>query len=156
MGNIMERQTKSFATGQVPRDWVLVDLDGITLGRAASRIADILRGKHKPQYTPHADVGDFVIVINASKLVLTGNKMADKIYYHHTGYISHLKERHVSYYLESNPEFILRHAVKGMLPKNKLSRQLLRKMKVYAGTEHPHGAQEPKKIDIMKKIQEVA
>ena len=152
----MERQTKSFATGQVPREWILVDLDGVPLGRAASRIADLLRGKHKPQFTPHADVGDFVVVVNASKVVLTGNKMADKIYYHHTGYISHLKERHVSHYLKKNPEFVLRHAVKGMLPKNKLSRQLLRKMKVYPGAEHPHGPQAPKEIDIMKKVQEVA
>lgn len=152
----MERQTQSFATGQVSRDWVLVDLEGVVLGRAASRIADILRGKHKPQYTPHADVGDFVVVINASKLVLTGKKMTDKIYYHHTGYIGHLKERHVSNYIDSNPEFILRHAVKGMLPKNKLSSQLLRKMKVYPGAKHPHEAQNPKKINIMKKVQEVA
>ncbi len=133
-----------------------MDLDGVPLGRAATRIADILRGKHKPEFTPHADVGDFVVVINASKVKLTGKKMADKVYYHHTGYINHLKVRHVEHYLENNPAFIIRHAVKGMLPKNRLSRQLLRKMKVYPGAEHPHAAQQPRKIDVMKKVQEVA
>ena len=150
----MEKQTKSFSTDEVKREWLLVDLDGVPLGRAASRIADIIRGKHKPQYTPHADVGDFVVVINASKVLLTGNKRSDKIYYHHTGYIGNLKERNVAHYLEANPAFIIRHAVKGMLPKNRLSRQLLRKIKVYPGAEHPHSAQQPKAINIMKKMED--
>ena len=152
----MERQTKSFATGEVEREWLLVDLDGVPLGRAASRIADLIRGKHKPQYTPHADVGDFVVVINASKVLLTGKKRTDKIYYHHTGYIGHLRERNAEHYLVSNPAFVIRHAVKGMLPKNRLSRKLLRKIKVYPGAEHPHAAQKPRAINIMKKTEEAA
>ena len=148
----MERQTKSFATGEVTRNWVLVDLEGVPLGRAASRIAEILRGKTKPQYTPHADVGDFVVVVNAEKVKLTGGKLDKKLYRWHSGYLGHLKERSAKEMLDKDPAFLIRHAVKGMLPKNRLGRKLLRKLKVYAGPDHPHQAQKPVKIDIMKKL----
>ena len=148
----MEKQTKSFATGEVPRNWVLVDVAGVPLGRAASRIAEILRGKHKPQFTPHSDVGDFVVVINAEKVGLTGRKQEKKLYRWHSGYLGHLKERTAKEMLNKDPAYLIRHAVKGMLPKNRLGRKLLKKLKVYAGPEHPHQAQRPQKIDVTKKL----
>ncbi len=148
----MQRQTKSFSREEVERKWYLVDVADVPLGRAASRIAEILRGKTKPQYTPHADVGDFVVVVNADKIKLTGGKLYKKMYRHHSGYLGHLRELSAAEYLQKDPTFLLRHAVKGMLPRNRLGRKLLRKMKVYAGPEHPHQAQQPQKIDITKKV----
>ncbi len=123
--------------------WYLVNAEGKVLGRLATELAKILRGKNKPSFTPHVDTGDFVIVVNAEKVVLTGKKMKDKIYYHHTGYPGGLKEVSAEKLLAKKPTEILRIAVKGMLPKNSLSRQVLRKLKIYAGPNHPHEAQKP-------------
>ncbi|NOZ00758.1 MAG: 50S ribosomal protein L13 [Deltaproteobacteria bacterium] len=143
--------TKSFSTGDVDRAWYVVDMDGLPLGRAAVRIATILRGKHKPQYTPHADVGDFVIAVNAGKAALSGNKATRGMVRWHTGYPGHLKERTIGEMMEAKPEFMIRKAVKGMLPKGPLGRSMLRKLKVYAGAEHPHEAQKPESLDISQK-----
>ena len=123
--------------------WYLVDADGQTLGRLASQIAMIIRGKNKPTYTPYADTGDFVVVINADKIHVTGNKMNDKIYYNHTGYPGGLKQRTLKQMLQAKPEEVLRRAIWGMLPHNRLGRKLMGKVKIYAGTEHPHEAQQP-------------
>lgn len=128
--------------------WYLVDAEGKTLGRLASVLANNLRGKNKPDFTPHADVGDYFIVINADKIHVTGKKAVDKKYHRHTGYIGGLKTDSFSELLARNPERVLELAVKGMLPKGPLGRQMFRKLKVYAGTEHPHEAQQPKSIDI--------
>ena len=125
------------------RTWHLVDAEGQTLGRLATRLADTLRGKDKPQYTPHCDVGDFVVVVNAEKIVVTGNKLNDKIYYRHSGYPGGLKSRTLAEMLERSPEEVIRKAVKGMMPRNRLARQQLRKLKIYAGPEHRHEAQQP-------------
>ena len=130
------------------RDWYVVDAEGKTLGRLATRIADTLRGKGKPQYTPHVDTGDFVVVVNAEKIAVTGKKLDDKMYYRHSGYPGGLKERPLREQLERRPTEVLRLAVKGMLPRNRLARQQLRKLKVYAGPEHPHEAQKPKPMEI--------
>lgn len=130
------------------RDWYVVDADGQTLGRIATRIADVLRGKHKPDFTPHCDTGDFVVVINAEKVAVTGNKRESKIYYRHSGYPGGLKSRTLNEMLERQPEEVLRKAVRGMLPRNKLGRAQLLKLKVYAGTEHPHQAQQPQPMEI--------
>lgn len=132
----------------VERNWVLVDLDGKILGRAATRIADILRGKNKPTYTPHADTGDFVVAINASKIRLTGNKLQEKIYYRHSGYKGGLKEITAEKLLMKKPGDLIVKAVKGMLPKNRSQKHILNKLKVYALAEHPHAAQQPKPIEI--------
>jgi large subunit ribosomal protein L13 len=140
-------ETKSFATGSVPRDWYVVDMTDLPLGRAAVRIATILRGKHKPQYTPHADVGDFIIAVNADKTRLTGTK-ASAPWRWHTGYIGHLRERTVGQMMETKADFMLHKAVKGMLPKGPLGRAMLRKLKIYKGAEHPHAAQKPVALDI--------
>lgn len=140
-------KTFSAKPGQVERGWYIVDLDGKVLGRAASEIAKILRGKHKPTFTPHEDVGDFVIAINAEKIKLTGQKVEDKLYHHHTGYPGGLKTVNAKRLLENKPEEIIKHAVRGMLPKNTMGRNLLKKLKVYSGTEHPHGAQKPVQLD---------
>lgn len=121
--------------------WRLIDAEGQVVGRLATRIADALRGKDRAQFTPHSDAGDYVVVINAEKIVFKGNKMADKVYERYTGYIGNKKFLTAQQLLEKQPELIIELAVKGMLPKNKLSRQLLRKLRVYAGTEHPHKAQ---------------
>jgi large subunit ribosomal protein L13 len=129
------------------RNWLLVDASGKTLGRLASRIADALRGKRKPDYTPHVDTGDFVVVVNADKIAVTGNKREQKLYYRHSGYPGGLRTRTLEEMLERRPEEVLRLAVKGMLPRNRLGRQQLRKLKVYAGPDHPHEAQKPKPID---------
>jgi large subunit ribosomal protein L13 len=128
------------------RSWFVVDLDGKVLGRAATEIARVLRGKHKPIYTPSVDAGDFVIVVNAEKLKLTGNKMADKQYYHHTGYPGGIRSINAAKLLEKKPEQLVIKAVKGMLPKNKLGREMLKKLKVYAGGDHPHAAQQPREL----------
>jgi large subunit ribosomal protein L13 len=129
------------------RHWVLVDASGKTLGRLATRIADALRGKRKPEYTPHIDTGDFVVVVNAEKIAVTGNKRQQKLYYRHSGYPGGLRTRTLEEMLERRPEEVIRLAVKGMLPRNRLGRQQLRKLKVYAGPEHPHEAQKPKPMD---------
>jgi large subunit ribosomal protein L13 len=130
------------------RDWLIVDATGLTLGRLATRIAVALRGKNKPEYTPHVDTGDFVIVVNAEKIAVTGNKMADKKYYRHSGYPGGLKVRTLAEQLERRPEEVIRKAVKGMLPRNRLARKQLTKLKVYAGPDHPHIAQKPQTMEI--------
>jgi large subunit ribosomal protein L13 len=128
--------------------WYLVNADGKVLGRMATELAKILKGKNKPTYTPHLDTGDFVIVVNAGKVTLTGKKMNDKIYYHHTGYPGGIKEMTAEKLLAKKPTEMIRIAVKGMLPKNSLGRQMLRKLKIYAGPNHPHEAQEPISLEI--------
>jgi len=130
------------------RNWLVVDANGQTLGRLATQIADHLRGKRKPEYTPHCDVGDFVIVVNAEKIQVTGNKLDQKRYYRHSGYPGGIRSRTLREQLERRPEEVLRVAVKGMLPKNRLARKQLTKLKVYAGPEHPHVAQKPTPMEI--------
>jgi large subunit ribosomal protein L13 len=134
--------------GEVERRWYLVDADGKTLGRLATRIADTLRGKDKPQYTPHVDTGDFVVVVNAEKVAVTGNKLDDKRYYRHSGYPGGIRSRTLRDELERRPAEVIRKAVKGMLPRNKLARAQLTKLKVYAGPEHPHEAQSPEPLKL--------
>ncbi len=129
--------------GQDLRRWFVVDAQGKILGRLASRIAVVLRGKNKPVFTPHADAGDFVVVVNAAQVQLTGKKLDDKKYYRHSGYMGGLKEISARHLMKKKPEEVLRHAVRGMLPKNSLGRSLLKKLKIYAGGEHPHQAQQP-------------
>ena len=130
------------------RDWYVVDAEGQTLGRLATRIADTLRGKLKPEYTPHIDTGDFVVVVNAEKITVTGNKREQKRYYRHSGYPGGLRSRTLNEMLDRQPEEVIRKAVKGMLPRNKLGRAQLTKLKVYAGPDHPHAAQQPKPLEI--------
>jgi large subunit ribosomal protein L13 len=130
------------------RDWYVVDAEGKTLGRLATQIADMLRGKRKPEYTPHCDTGDFVVVINAEKIRVTGKKMEQKKYWRHSGYPGGIRSRTLAEMLDRQPEEVIRKAVKGMVPHTKLGRAQLRKLKVYAGTEHPHAAQQPKTIEI--------
>jgi large subunit ribosomal protein L13 len=130
------------------RNWLLVDANGQTLGRLATQIADALRGKTKPEYTPHCDTGDFVVVVNAEKIAVTGNKRVDKKYYRHSGYPGGIKERSLNDMLERRPEEVIRHAVKGMLPRNRLARKQLTKLKVYAGPDHPHAAQKPTPMEL--------
>jgi large subunit ribosomal protein L13 len=130
------------------RDWFVVDAAGLTLGRLATQIADTLRGKRKPTYTPHVDTGDFVVVVNAEKISVTGNKRQDKRYYRHSGYPGGLKSRSLQEMLDRRPEEVIRIAVKGMLPRNRLARKQLTKLKVYAGPDHPHAAQQPKPMEI--------
>jgi len=132
----------------VKRDWFVVDAAGKTLGRLASEVATRLRGKHKPEYTPHADAGDYIVIINAEKIAVTGKKMTDKVYYHHTGYVGSVKSITLGKLLERKPEMAIEKAVKGMMPRNPLGRAMLRKLKVYAGTEHPHTAQQPQPLNI--------
>ncbi len=132
----------------VKRDWYIVDANDKTLGRLASEIASRLRGKHKPEYTPHVDTGDYIVVVNAGKIGVTGNKRSDKIYYNHTGYIGGMKAVSFEKLVDKHPERALEIAVKGMLPKNPLGRAMYRKLKVYAGAEHPHAAQQPKELAI--------
>ncbi len=141
-------KTYSAKPGEVQQDWHLIDMDGQVLGRAATRIANVLRGKTKPEFTPHADCGDFVIVINAAKVKLTGNKLDDKMYYRHSGHIGHLKQENARKLMERKPDEIIRHAVKGMLPKNDLGKKLIKKLKIYADAQHPHDAQKPKTLKI--------
>jgi large subunit ribosomal protein L13 len=130
------------------RDWYVVDAEGKTLGRLATQIADALRGKRKPEYTPHCDTGDFVVVVNAEKIVVTGKKRTDKLYWRHSGYPGGIRSRTLNEMLERRPEEVIRKAVHGMLPRNRLARQQLNKLKVYAGPEHPHAAQQPKRMEI--------
>ncbi|MCI9411169.1 MAG: 50S ribosomal protein L13 [Eubacterium sp.] len=132
----------------VERKWYVVDAEGKTLGRLASEIANILRGKKKPIYTPHIDTGDYVIVVNAEKVVTTGKKLNQKIYYHHSDYVGGMKEIALKDMLIKKPEYVMTHAVKGMLPKGPLGRQMLKKLFVYAGPEHKHAAQKPEALDI--------
>ena len=132
----------------VQRDWCLVDATDKTLGRLAAEVASRLRGKHKPEFTPHVDTGDHIIVVNAEKVRVTGNKLQNKIYYHHTGYIGNLKSINLAKQLEKHPERVIQSAVKGMLPKNPLGRAMYKKLHVYAGPEHPHQAQQPTTLDI--------
>jgi large subunit ribosomal protein L13 len=131
------------------RNWLIVDANGQTLGRLATQIADALRGKRKPEYTPHVDVGDFVIVVNAGKISVTGNKREEKRYYRHSGYPGGLRSRTLAEMLERRPEEVIRLAVKGMLPRNRLGRAQLRKLKVYAGPDHPHAAQKPEPMEVV-------
>ena len=130
------------------RGWQIVDAEGKTLGRLATQIANVLRGKNKPTYTPHVDVGDFVIVVNAEKVAVTGDKREKKLYWRHSGYPGGIRSRTLGDLLEKRPEEVIRKAVKGMLPRNRLARQQLRKLKVYAGPEHPHQAQKPEQLEI--------
>jgi large subunit ribosomal protein L13 len=130
------------------RNWLVVDAAGKTLGRLATQVADQLRGKRKPEYTPHVDVGDFVIVVNAEKIAVTGNKLADKRYYRHSGYPGGLRSRTLGDMLERRPEEVIRRAVRGMMPRNRLARKQLTKLKVYAGPDHPHAAQKPQPLEI--------
>ena len=133
---------------EIERQWYVVDATGQTLGRLATKVADILRGKHKPIYTPHVDTGDYVIVINAEKIELTGKKWEQKKYYRHSGYPGGLKEITYDKLLKKNPEFIIEKAVRGMIPHNRLGRQIIKKLKVYAGPDHPHQAQQPKELEL--------
>jgi large subunit ribosomal protein L13 len=130
------------------RNWLVVDATGKTLGRLATQIADILRGKRKPEYTPHVDVGDFVIVVNAERISVTGNKRKEKRYYRHSGYPGGLRSRTLEEMLARRPEEVIRLAVKGMLPRNRLARAQLTKLKVYAGPDHPHAAQKPEPLEV--------
>ena len=132
----------------IQREWFLVDAEGKTLGRLASRIAQLLRGKHKPIFSPYNDNGDFVIVVNAEKIKVTGNKMDQKIYYRHSGYIGGLKERTLREQLKRHPDAVIKQAIRGMLPHNRLGRKIIKKLKVYVGTEHPHQAQQPKALEL--------
>jgi large subunit ribosomal protein L13 len=141
-------KTYSAKPGEVTREWYLVDAEGKTLGRLATQIADTLRGKRKPQYTPHVDTGDFVIVVNAEKIAVTGNKLDQKRYYRHSGYPGGLRSRTLREQLDRRPTEVLRVAVKGMLPKNRLARQQITKLKIYAGPEHPHTAQNPRPMNL--------
>ncbi len=141
-------KTFSAKPAEVQRDWYVVDADGKTLGRLATEIARRLRGKHKPIYTPHVDTGDYIVVVNAEKVAVTGKKESDKIYYRHTGYIGNLKQETLSERRAKYPERIIETAVKGMLPKNPLGRAMFKKLKVYAGPEHQHAAQQPQPLEI--------
>lgn len=140
-------KTYMAASGSVKQHWYLVDASGKTLGRLASELALRLRGKHKAEFTPHTDTGDFFVVVNVEKIKVTGNKTTDKKYYRHSGYPGGLKTMNFEELLQKHPELILEKAVKGMLPKGPLGRQMLKKLKLYAGTEHPHEAQKPRAID---------
>ena len=141
-------KTYSAKSSDVERKWWIVDLEGKTVGRAASEIATLLRGKHKPTFTPHVDTGDFVVCINADKVVFTGNKLDQKNYYHHSGYPGGLKSITAKDLLEKDPTAVMQAAVKGMLPKNKLGRQVIKKLKVYAADTHPHEAQKPETYEL--------
>ncbi|MGI9227294.1 MAG: 50S ribosomal protein L13 [Gammaproteobacteria bacterium] len=140
--------TISAKPAEVTRDWYLVDATDKTLGRLASEIAKRLKGKHKPIYTPHVDTGDCIVVINAEKVRITGNKLNNKMYYRYTGYVGNLKSMNLSEMLEKHPERVIENAVKGMLPKNPLGRAMFRKLKVYAGSEHKHAAQQPQVLEL--------
>jgi len=133
--------------GEITHDWFVVDANGQNLGRLAAKIAHVLLGKHKPNFTPGVDMGDFVVVVNCERIVVTGNKLEDKMYYRHTGYPGGLKETNLRNLLEKNPDRVILQAVKGMLPKNIHGRNLLKKLKVYAGPDHPHQAQNPKPLE---------
>lgn len=141
-------KTFSAKSAEVTRDWFVVDATGKTLGRLSTEIARRLRGKHKPEYTPHVDTGDYIVVVNAEKIRVTGKKMQDKIYYHHTGFIGNLKSITLEKLLDKAPERVIEKAVKGMLPRGSLGRQMYSKLKVYAGPEHNHAAQQPIPLEV--------
>ena len=145
---MISKSTHYAKQGEVQRNWVLIDAEGAVLGRLATQIATILRGKNKPEFTPNSDCGDFVVVINADKVQLTGNKAAHKTYYRHSGYNGGLKAESFRTAMEKHPERVIEHAVRGMLPKTTLGRKQMTKLKVYAGPEHPHAAQNPTKIEL--------
>ena len=144
--------TISAKKNEVERKWILVDAQGVVLGRLAAKVASILKGKHKPIYTPHVDTGDFVVIINADKIHFTGKKLDDKIYYRHTNYPGGLKAITAGKLLKEKPEEVILTAVRGMLPKNPLGRDMIHKLKVYAGTEHPHAAQNPEAFNIREAL----
>jgi len=141
-------KTFSAKADEVTRDWYVVDAEDKTLGRLASEVAHRLRGKHKAEYTPHVDTGDYIVVVNAEKIKVTGAKTTDKMYHHHTGYPGGLKSISFEKLIDKAPERVIQNAVKGMLPKNPLGRAMFKKLKVYAGSEHPHGAQQPQALNI--------
>lgn len=141
-------KTFSAKPAEVRRDWFVVDATDKTLGRLASAVATRLRGKHKPEYTPHVDTGDYIVVVNADKVAVTGNKRQEKMYHRHTGYIGNLKSMNFETLVSKHPERIIELAVKGMLPKNPLGRAMYRKLKVYAGPEHPHASQQPQALEV--------
>lgn len=140
--------TQAAKNSDITRSWYIIDAEEMVLGRVSTQIATVLRGKHKPIYTPHVDTGDFVIVLNADKIKLTGNKLSAKMYYRHSGYPGGIKSINAEQLLEKRPEDLIKKAVKGMLPKNKLGRQMFKKLKVYAGTDHPHSAQQPQPLKL--------
>ncbi len=148
----MEKYTYSAKQSDIQGKWLVVDAEGIVLGRLASVVAARLRGKHNPLFTPHVVCGDFIVVVNADKIVLTGRKRQQKMYYRHSGYIGGLKEITAEKLLEKRPEDLVRFAVKGMLPKNKLGTAMFKKLKVYAGNQHPHEAQQPELFDVKASI----
>jgi large subunit ribosomal protein L13 len=149
MGAQAHRATRSARPAEVERRWVVVDAEDQVLGRLSTRVASLLRGKHRTIFTPHVDTGDFVIVVNAEKVRLTGRKRENKVYHRHSGWTGHLKTTTAQQVLEgAHPERVIEHAVRGMLPKNALGRRLLRKLKIYAGSAHPHAAQKPEEIQL--------
>jgi len=141
-------KTISIKKSEINKNWWVADAEGQVLGRFASKIAQILRGKHKPDFTPHMDMGDFVVIVNAEKITVTGNKETEKTYFSHTGYPGGVKNKSLASVRKTNPERILTNAVKGMHPHNKLGRSILCHLKVYSGAEHPHGAQNPKNLEV--------
>ncbi len=141
-------KTFSAKPAEVRRDWFVVDATGKTLGRLSTEIAHRLRGKHKPEYTPHVDTGDYIVVVNAEKVRVTGNKLKDKMYHHHTGYIGNLKSKSLEKMLDESPERVIEKAVKGMLPRGPLGRQMYSKLKVFKGPEHDHAAQQPIPLEV--------
>jgi large subunit ribosomal protein L13 len=141
-------KTYSARAQDVRRQWHLIDAEGKTLGRLATEVATRLRGKHKPEFTPNVDTGDYIVVVNAEKVHVTGNKMSDKMYHHHTGYIGNLKSISLEKQLEKRPEKVIQLAVKGMMPRGPLGRAMLSKLKIYAGSEHPHTAQQPQPLEL--------
>ena len=149
MGAQAHKTTRSIRPADVVRRWYVIDASDQVLGRLATRVATVLRGKHRPTYTPHVDTGDFVIIVNAEKVKLTGRKLDQKVYYRHTGYTGHLRSTTAGKLLAGpHADRVVRHAVRGMLPKNSLGRQMFRKLKVYAGAEHPHAAQRPEVLTL--------
>ncbi len=142
------QKTTMLKPGEFDRNWYLVDASGKTLGRLATRVASILRGKTKPGYSPHMDIGDFIVIVNASRIHVTGNKKEDKIYWSHSGYTGGIRLTNLKEKMEKDPTFAVTNAVKGMLPHNKLGKRLLKKLKVYAGAEHPHKAQMPEPLEL--------
>ena len=134
--------------GDITRKWYIIDAEGQTLGKVATKAADLLRGKHKPTFVPHMDCGDHVIIVNADKIVLTGKKLEQKMYYHHTGYIGNMKQVKYSTLLAKKPEFVMTKAVKGMIPDTTIGRQALTRLRVFAGAEHTHAAQKPEKVEL--------
>jgi len=141
-------KTTSARNSEVDRKWHVIDADGKVVGRLASRVASILRGKNKPIFTPHVDTGDYVVIVNADKVRFTGNKLEQKAYYHHTGFIGGIKKETAKDIMKENPERIISSAVRGMLPKNRLGRQIFKKLKVYSGPDHPHQAQNPEMLNL--------